>query len=399
MHIPATSAEVPERKSTPPSLCRLQDDAIGVCVAYYLCKNGKLDTQGGGLLERRTVDGCSGSHVCCPFNTQGVTDPPPVATTRPPTPPPKPTTRPAQPDVCLKDGEIGLCVTADHCATSKLFGGNHIATREVTTTPVTQSGEEIDPTSTCGTRDNGETPWLVIVKDLSNVSESGNTYAGSVGGGTLIHPSVVLTTAHTVRGKRDLQVIARGDETQTRDVDSVVMHEDFSKANLRNDIALLFLFEPMRLSRRVRVACLSVAAATAPARCEAIEWAHSSPEQKAIATIDVPLLIHQDCQSKFRRTRLGWFFELNESFMCAGGERATIRCKGDGGFPLICPDENGSRFVQFGVTAWDIDCGRHGNPIAYVRVAHFRGWIDRNMLLKGLSTNTYDYNNQEPYYN
>ena len=45
------------------------------------------------------------------------------------------------------------------------------------------------------------------------------------------------------------------------------------------------------------------------------------------------------CQKQLRQTRLGHFFELHTSFMCAGGKNGADTCKGDGGSPLVCPIE------------------------------------------------------------
>ncbi len=44
-------------------------------------------------------------------------------------------------------------------------------------------------------------------------------------------------------------------------------------------------------------------------------------------------------------------FELDESFLCAGGKANMDTCEGDGGGPLVCPltshgDGNDETFVQ-----------------------------------------------------
>ena len=58
---------------------------------------------------------------------------------------------------------------------------------------------------------------------------------------------------------------------------------------------------------------------------------------------------NQECQNLLREnTRLGPFFELDESFLCAGGQKGVDTCKGDGGSPLVCEEEPGGVFVQVG---------------------------------------------------
>jgi secreted trypsin-like serine protease len=57
----------------------------------------------------------------------------------------------------------------------------------------------------------------------------------------------------------------------------------------------------------------------------------------------VPLVKNQECQNLLREnTRLGAFFELDNSFICAGGIKDIDTCKGDGGSPLTCEQSDGS---------------------------------------------------------
>ena len=50
----------------------------------------------------------------------------------------------------------------------------------------------------------------------------------------------------------------------------------------------------------------------------------------------MPLVENRNCEQLLRdNTRLGAFFELDDSFICAGGQKGIDTCKGDGGSPLI----------------------------------------------------------------
>lgn len=51
--------------------------------------------------------------------------------------------------------------------------------------------------------------------------------------------------------------------------------------------------------------------------------------------VDVPLDDIGSCQTKMRATRLGKSFNLDPSFLCAGGEAAKDACVGDGGSPQV----------------------------------------------------------------
>lgn len=70
------------------------------------------------------------------------------------------------------------------------------------------------------------------------------------------------------------------------------------------------------------------------------------------------------------------------------GER--IFFSGDGGSPLVCP-VNGKpgHYYQAGITAWGIGCGEAGVPGVYVNVARFRNWIDEQVRLRNLQSQSY----------
>ena len=90
----------------------------------------------------------------------------------------------------------------------------------------------------------------------------------------------------------------------------------------------------------------------------------------------LPLVENQECQNLLRKnTRLGHFFELDKSFMCAGGQENSDTCQGDGGGPLTCRGSDGS-WVQAGIVSWGIGCGGSGTPGVYASVAEAACWID-----------------------
>merc|ERR1712080_605168 len=70
-----------------------------------------------------------------------------------------------------------------------------------------------------------------------------------------------------------------------------------------------------------------------------------------------PIVGRPECQKKLRETRLGRFFELDKSFMCAGGIKGVDTCKGDGGSPLSCKIQGRNSWVQAGIVSWGIGCG------------------------------------------
>ena len=224
-------------------------------------------------------------------------------------------------------------------------------------------------------------------------------------GGSLISVKVVLTAAHCVTDKNKFQInpnkiIVRAGEWDTNTINEVLPHQNmriekiirhrsFNPGNLFNDIALLQLRNNFQLNKHIRPICLPEARVSDLndyEDCYATGWGKDKFEsggeyQVIMKKIKLPLIERNRCQQLFRSTRLGLYFELHESFICAGGESKKDTCKGDGGGPLVCRKNNTNYYEQMGITAWGIGCGEKGIPGAYVNVALFRAWIQSNLQL------------------
>ena len=99
--------------------------------------------------------------------------------------------------------------------------------------------------------------------------------------------------------------------------------------------------------------------------------------QEILKEVVVPVISNEQCQKNLREnTRLGPFFELDSSFMCAGGVQGVDTCKGDGGSPLVCPSKyDPYTYIQAGIVAWGIGCGGD-TPGAYAAVSEAVCWVD-----------------------
>jgi len=218
-------------------------------------------------------------------------------------------------------------------------------------------------------------------------------------GGSLIAPGVILTAGHCAEkfrsqpgklkvrcGEWDTQNQTEPRAHQDRTVQTLDIHPDFNDRNLANDWALLYTTEPFELQEHIDTVCLPDPEEQFDGQnCFATGWGKdqfgaAGEYQVVLKEIDLPVVNHQQCQDSLRRTRLGRRFQLDDSFICAGGIAGKDTCKGDGGSPLVCQSKGDPfTFVQAGVVAWGIGCGEDATPGVYASVSKAVCWIDYSM--------------------
>jgi len=337
------------------------------CVPYYQCHNGTIITDGGGLIDIRNGFGilspedskCPGFlDVCC-------LDPDFVA------PPPEPVVKHVP--KCGRRHENGLGVRI-------------------------QGFKEHESQF-------GEWPHMcAVLSEEAVVQDPG--YGGEPQtvnlyqcGGSLIAPGVILTAAHCVAkfqqtpgtlkircGEWDTQNQTEPRPHQDRYIADLNIHPEFNPRNLANDWAVLYTQEPFELQQHIDTICLPDPEEIFDTQtCYATGWGKdqfgaAGQYQVVLKEIDLPVVGHSQCQDSLRKTRLGRKFQLDDSFICAGGVDGKDTCKGDGGSPLVCQSKyDPSTYVQSGIVAWGIGCGEDKTPGVYASVAKGVCWIDYAM--------------------
>ncbi|XP_058125813.1 phenoloxidase-activating factor 2-like [Anopheles ziemanni] len=258
-----------------------------------------------------------------------------------------------------------------------------------------------------GESEYGEFPWMAVI--LSKENLAGSVFNVYQCGGSLIHPSVVLTAASCVQNKAAAKTLVRLGEwdTQTRDeiyphqdrqVHETVIHSGFNKTTQANNVALLFLEKPAELMETVDTICLPpMDQHIGTPRCFASGYGMdvagaNGRYQVILKKIEVPIVPSEKCQKALRTTSLGQEFVIHSSLICAGGEEGRNMCKGDTGSPLVCPIPGTvNRYYQAGIVMDGSGCGENRIPVLYANVPKFREWIEGHLTQRNMSHSYFNY--------
>uniref|UniRef100_A0A673AIH0 pancreatic elastase II n=1 Tax=Sphaeramia orbicularis TaxID=375764 RepID=A0A673AIH0_9TELE len=144
-----------------------------------------------------------------------------------------------------------------------------------------------------------------------------------------------------------------------------------------NDIALIKLSTPVKLSNTIMPACLPPSGQVLPhdSPCYVTGWGRlwtGGPIADILQQALLPVVGHSTC------SRPDWWGSLvTNSMVCAGGDGQLASCNGDSGGPLNCQTSDGSwdvvGVVSFGSS---MGCNYPKKPSVFTRVSAYMSWIN-----------------------
>ncbi|XP_011309763.1 uncharacterized protein teq isoform X2 [Fopius arisanus] len=228
-------------------------------------------------------------------------------------------------------------------------------------------------------------PWQASIR-VRGHSRS-NHWCGAV----IVSPLHVLTAAHCLEGyNKGTYFIRAGDYNTEIDegteveanIEDYYIHEEFRKGQrMNNDIALVLLKgRGIPLGEHIMPICLP------PRNAEYSEGLNctisgfgsiengKSGHSRDLRFGWVPLIDQNVCRADYVYGEK----KITDGMVCAGYlDEGIDACDGDSGGPLACY-RNGA-FNLYGITSWGQHCGEMNKPGVYVRISHYRDWIDKKI--------------------
>jgi trypsin len=229
--------------------------------------------------------------------------------------------------------------------------------------PMIVGGTEVDPACP-----NCKYPFMVSI-------QSTGYWGGHFCGGSLVRPDWVITAAHCVQGESASQLRVKiglhnvngttGSETKL--VDQIIVHPNYSGNSLDNDYALLHLttesdFEPIQL-------ITENAHDNEPVMSTTMGWgATSSGGWGSTYLLEVDVPIDNSCGNYSN-------WEITNNMVCAGDNNGgEDSCQGDSGGPLIMTNGDGE-YELIGIVSWGYGCADAGYPGVYSRIWTRKDWF------------------------
>ncbi|XP_037668710.1 serine protease 55 [Choloepus didactylus] len=227
----------------------------------------------------------------------------------------------------------------------------------------------------------GEFPWQV------SIQANNDHFCG----GAILNNWWILTAAHCfvinkvspaeliiVLGTNDL----KSPSIEMKGVTSIILHKDFDKDNMDNDIALLLVDTPIIFSDLKVPICLPEESRhDIWHECWVAGWGWTKAGDENSGNTDllkVPIIIMdwEECSKIFPK--------VTKNMLCAGYKNENYdACQGDSGGPLVCTQDPGEKWYQVGIISWGKSCGQINVPGIYTLLVNYNLWIKNVTQLEG----------------
>ncbi|KAJ8982607.1 hypothetical protein NQ317_005079, partial [Molorchus minor] len=200
-------------------------------------------------------------------------------------------------------------------------------------------------------------------------------------GGTLINNRWVLTAAHCVYQNPQYAAVVLGAQDLTENEStrlvlrstSFIVHEDWNRKTLRNDLALIKLPKNVTLNEYVNTVDYAYGTQNYAGQTGVtIGWGiteHTSGISSVLRKVASPVMSNEECKSV-----AGFEEVIDSSHLCTSGVGPVGSCNGDSGGPLLVDN------VQVGIVSFGDDNCQSGTPSVFTRVTDFHEWIEKHAV-------------------
>ncbi|XP_071805609.1 trypsin-like [Asterias amurensis] len=205
-------------------------------------------------------------------------------------------------------------------------------------------------------------------------------------GGTLVHPSWVVTSAQCSLGHGTKDYVGLGyhnilqhDSPKLQFIQGTwIVHDNFDKSTMESDIALIHLDTPASMSSDVQAINIASSEPKTGLKLLSTGWGSLHPvyweRPEELYEVVVFANSPEDCKKAYGSS-------VNDNMFCAGVQGGgKDSCRGDTGGPIVsnfAPDSHQDGVLLEGIISWGIGCAQDTHPGVYTKISNYCDWIDQ----------------------